>query len=276
MPTATVNGVRLFYTLTGDGAPLALVHGSWGESVAWDQVLPACAQRFRVLTYDRRGHSRSERPPTQGSAEEDTADLAALIAHLDLGPTHIVGNSFGASVALRLAVQHPELVRSVAAHEPPLLGLLVDDPDHGPAVREVFGRVGAVVERLEAGDTEGGCRLFIETVGVGPGAWEHTPAEVRQVMVANAPTFLDETRDPEALTIDLNALAAVACPVLLTHGDQSLPFYALIVSRLAEALPRAQLRVIAGAGHLPHRSHPAEYVAVITAFIAAGNGAGPE
>jgi pimeloyl-ACP methyl ester carboxylesterase len=275
MPTATVNGVRLFYNLTGDGAPLALVHGSWGECVAWDQVLPSLAQRFRVLTYDRRGHSQSERPSTQGSAEEDAADLAALIEHLGLGPTHVVSNSFGGIVALRLAARHPELVRSVAAHEPPLLGLLVDDPDHGPAVGEVFRRVGAVVERLEAGDTEGGCRLFMESVGVGPGAWDQTPAEVRQAMVANAPTFLDETRDPEALTIDLTAVAAIACPVLLTRGDQSLPFYALIASRLAEVLPHAQLRVIAGAGHLPHRSHPAEYVAAITAFIAADDFAGP-
>ena len=93
--------------------------------------------------------------------------------------------------------------------------------------------------------------------------------------MGNAPTFLDETRDPGALTIDLAALATVACPILLTLGDQSLPIYAPIVSRLAEAMPRAQLRVIPGAGHLPHLSHPAEYVAAITAFLAAEDGAGP-
>jgi pimeloyl-ACP methyl ester carboxylesterase len=134
MPTVTVNGVRLFYELTGDGPPLLLVHGSWVDHASWNLVVPALAQRFPVLTYDRRGHSQSERPPTQGSAEEDIADLAALIEHLGLAPSHVAGNSFGGSLALRLAAQHPEVVRSVAAHEPPFLALLFDDPDHGLAV----------------------------------------------------------------------------------------------------------------------------------------------
>jgi pimeloyl-ACP methyl ester carboxylesterase len=55
MPTATVNGVRLFYTLTGEAEPpLVLVHGSWGDHHSWDRVVPALTERFRVLVYDRR------------------------------------------------------------------------------------------------------------------------------------------------------------------------------------------------------------------------------
>jgi pimeloyl-ACP methyl ester carboxylesterase len=160
MPTAHVNGVRLFYDLTGDGPPLALVHGAWGDGAGWDPVVPALAQRFHVLVYDRRGHSRSERPPTPGSAEEDTADLAALIAHLGLAPTHVVGTSFGAALALRLAAHHPELVRSVAGHEPPLFGLFVGDPDQGPTMREALRCIEAVATLLEAGDAEGGARVL--------------------------------------------------------------------------------------------------------------------
>jgi pimeloyl-ACP methyl ester carboxylesterase len=274
MPTATVNGVRLFYELTGAGPPLVFVHGSWVDHTGWDLVVPGLSQRFRVLTYDRRGHSQSERPSTQGSADEDVADLAALIEHLGLAPTHVVGNSVGGSLALRLVAQHPALMRSVAAHEPPLLGLLVDDPDHGPTVQEVLRGIQAVADRLENGDAEGGARLFIDTVGLGTGTWAHTPGEVRQIVVDNAQTFLDETRDPGVVTINLNAVAAMACPIMLTRGDQSLPIYAPIVSRLAEALPHAQLRVIAGAGHFPHLSHPAEYMATIAAFIAAEDGPG--
>src|SRR5215216_885841 len=121
MPTATVNGVRLFYVLTGDaGPPLALVHGGWGDHTAWDPVVPAFAERFRVLAYDRRGHSRSERPPGQDSIEDDVADLAALLEQLGLAPAHLAGFSFGAAIALRLAMTRPDLVRSAAAQEPPL------------------------------------------------------------------------------------------------------------------------------------------------------------
>ena len=268
MPTATVNGVRLFYALTGDGLPFVLVHGSWGDHASWDRVLPSLAQRFRVLTYDRRGHSQSERPPTQGSAEEDTADLAALIAHLDLAPAHVAGISSGASLALRLAARHPELVRSVTAHEPALFDLLADDPDGRPAAREALGRFAAVAALLAAGDAAGGARLFAETVAYGPGAWEIIPPDRRQVMVNNAPTFLDEMRDPGAWTADLAALAAIPCPILLTTGDQSLPFWSPVVAKLAAVLPQAQTRVIPGAGHVPQSSHPEEYGATVTAFAA--------
>jgi pimeloyl-ACP methyl ester carboxylesterase len=58
----------LYYERAGErGAPLVLVHGSWGDHHNWESVVPSLAQSFRVLTYDRRGHSQSERPPGQGS-----------------------------------------------------------------------------------------------------------------------------------------------------------------------------------------------------------------
>ena len=60
MPTITVNGVPLYHALTGEaGSPLVLVHGSWGDHSGWDPVVPVLARRFRVVTYDRRGHSQS-------------------------------------------------------------------------------------------------------------------------------------------------------------------------------------------------------------------------
>jgi pimeloyl-ACP methyl ester carboxylesterase len=273
MPTATVNGVRLYYDLAGDGPPLVLVHGSWSDGAGWDLVRPALAPHFRVLVYDRRGHSRSERPPTQGSTDEDVADLAALIAHLGLGPAHVAGTSSGAALALRLAARHPELVQSVVGHEPPLFAPFVDDPADGPLLRKALTRFAAVVTRLEAGDTEGGTRLFAETYSHGPGGWDRIPAERQQVMIANAPTWVDEMRDPGAWSADLAALAAIPHPILLTFGDQSLPFLPAVVAKLASVLPNVQTQVIAGAGHLPAASHPAEYAAAITAFVAAGGNA---
>ena len=81
-----------------------------------------------MLTYDRRGHSQSERLSGQGSVREDVADLAALIEDLRLAPAWVAGNSFGASITLRLAGERPDLLRGLIAHEPPLLSLLADDP----------------------------------------------------------------------------------------------------------------------------------------------------
>jgi pimeloyl-ACP methyl ester carboxylesterase len=275
MPTATANGVRLFYELTGEaGPPLALVHGSWGDHSSWDFVVPALAQRFRVLVYDRRGHGLSERPADQGSAEEDAADLAALIDGLGLAPAHVVGNSFGAIVALRLANRRPDLVRSLIVHEPPLLDLSLADPAPARAAQGVKERIGAVAARLAAGDLAGGARDFFDTVAFAPGTWDTFPPEQQQLFVDHAPTFLDEARDPEAYALDPGATAAVRGPVLLTYGDQSLPFYAPIVFRVAAALPQSETRVIAGAGHVPHATNPDDYVAVVASFAEVSD-AGP-
>ena len=74
MAITFINGVRLFWEQHGDrGAPVVFVHGSWGDHHNWDAVVPAFARSFRVFTYDRRGHSQSERLPTQGTIEEDVA-----------------------------------------------------------------------------------------------------------------------------------------------------------------------------------------------------------
>src|SRR5262245_52652678 len=108
MATVKVNGVRLFYELTGNGeVPLVFVHGSWDSHDDWDLVVARLADSFRILTYDRRGHSQSERLTGQGSVREDVADLAALIEHFELAPAWVVGNSFGALITLRLAGERP-------------------------------------------------------------------------------------------------------------------------------------------------------------------------
>jgi pimeloyl-ACP methyl ester carboxylesterase len=271
MPTTTVNGVRLSYTLTGDsGPPLVLVHGSWADQRDWELLVSTLAEHFRVLTYDRRGHSQSECPPGQGSVEEDAADLAALIEHLNLAPAHIVGLSLGGSIVLRLAARRPDLIRSLSVQEPPLLDLLADDPGQEPEMRKVLDQVSAVVARLDAGDAEGGAHQFIEAI-LGPGAWDYLPPKQQQILISNAPTFLDETRDPEAFTVDLAALATCPRPALLTYGDQSPSWFVPIVAKLATVLPRVETRVFAGAGHLPMVTHPAEYAAAVMAHAEAAD-----
>jgi pimeloyl-ACP methyl ester carboxylesterase len=271
MPTAQINGVELYYQLSGQkGNPLVLVHGSWGDHHNWDPVVPTLASSFRVLTYDRRGHSQSERPAGQGSKREDAADLAVLIEHLDFAPAHIVGSSFGASIVLRLASERPELFRSLIVHEPPLFGLL-KEPSVRDALQTSGERIQVVVELLEAGQMESGVRQFVESIMIGPGAWEKLPEEVRQLFIFNAPTWLDEMRDPEWKELDVELLAGFAPPALLTQGGQSEAFLPLVMEEVARALPGALRRTFPEAGHVPYSSHPEEYVEAVTAFINAAS-----
>ena len=263
--TIDVNGVRLYYELHGSGEPLVLVHGSWGDARSWRLVVPGLAESFRVVVYDRRGHSRSERPDTPGSVDEDGDDLAALLEALDLAPAHVVTNSYGGDIALRLATRRPEVFRSLSCHEPPLWSLLEDDPQSREILQQGARSLQAVGQRIARGDHEGAARQFVEEVAFGPGAWEsELPPELRAIFVDNAPTFLDELEDPNQLRIDEAALSQLAPPVRLTQGSESPPTFPAVIDRLVELIPRVSREIIDGAAHVPQLTMPERYVQVTT------------
>jgi pimeloyl-ACP methyl ester carboxylesterase len=270
VPEVEANGVRLHYELTGDGEPLVLVHGSWGDATNWGLVAPGLADSFRLLVYDRRGHSRSERPGTPGSIDEDGDDLVALLEALDLAPAHVVTNSYGGNIALRLATRRPDVFRSLCCHEPPLWSLLQGDAESQEMLQQGAGSLEAVGKRIAEGDHEGAARQFVEEVAFGPGAWENElPPEVRAIFVNNAPTFLDELQDPNQLSIDEDALRGLEVPVRLTDGSESPPVFPRVIERLEELIPRVARETIDGAAHVPHLTTPERYVEVTTLAVQA-------
>src|SRR5690606_15213207 len=268
MPLANVNGIRLFYGLSGTGdVPLVLVHGSWVSHHDWDRLISRGSGSFRVLTYDRRGHSDSQRPSRQGSVREDVDDLAALIEYLDLAPAWVVGNSFGGSITLRLAGERPELLRGIIVHEPPLFGLLKGDSVTAPLLEEVGKRIATIVEQIATGDHAGAAEQFVEKVALGPGSWARLGPDARKTIKTNALTFLDEARDPESLEFDPAWITAFSGQALLTSGGQSPPTSARIVEKLTAALPDLECIQLSGAGHIPHVAHPDVYAETIKGFI---------
>ncbi|MGW6918728.1 alpha/beta fold hydrolase [Kitasatospora sp. NPDC054939] len=262
MAEIRVNGVSLYYEARGSGPAAVLVHGSWDDADSWARVAPGLAEQATVVAYDRRGHSRSEDTLTQGSVHEDAADLAGLIEGLGLAPAFVCGNSYGALIALRLAAARPDLLRGLAVHEPPGAGLLLADPDLRPIATAVDARIAPVRDLLEAAESAAAAELFVETVAFGPGAWARLPAPVRHTFVRNAPTYLDELRDPDAPDLDLSALGRYAEPALLTQSDDSAPMYGAVLDIIDLALPKAERHLYEGAGHAPHVAQPEEWVRV--------------
>ena len=279
MATAKPNGVELYYETVGAGPRLVLTHGSWTDGSGWAPVVGALAGRYEVVTWDRRGHSRSESGAGPGSRAEDAADLAALIEYLGGGPVHVAGNSYGAIVTLTLVTTRPDLVASAAVHEPPVLALLEGslDPDVAAVLGSLDRALDHVTGLIETGDHRAAAEHFVDHVALGPGSWEQLPDPFRAILEANAPTFLDEARDPTSRSVDATALAATTLPLLFTSGTESPTFFAAAIGELALLVPTARLATIAGAGHLPHATHPDQWVATLLAFhdtiAASGHGA---
>jgi len=258
--TVRANGVDLYCELGGSGDPLVLVHGGWTDATAWQFVGPPLAASFRVLAYDRRGHSRSARPAQHASRRTNEDDLAALVEAFDLAPAYLVGTSYGASISLGLAARRPDLVRGVFAHEPVLLSVLARS-----AADEVRAGLGTVRQILATGDLEAGTSRFVEAT-LGTGMWRRLPAGMRRTFMNNAPTFVDMLDDPAWADLDTEALADRPWPARLTDGGQSPRWLSSIVTELARAMGEVTRHTFADAGHSPHLTSPDEFVRAVADF----------
>ena len=143
MGDVVVNGVRLHHEERGHGAPILCVHGGGSTALLWEDALPALARLGRVIAYDRRGCSRSERPEpyARTTVAEQADDAAALLAALGAGPAVVVGRSYGGAVALDLAIRHPARVRALALLEGDALGLVPEAWEWTRALRDRLERV---------------------------------------------------------------------------------------------------------------------------------------
>lgn len=255
MATITVNGVRLAYDEAGAGPPVVWVHGGFTDRRGADLIVPLLADRYRVITYDRRGHSQSERVPGHQGVMDHVTDLAALIERLDAAPAHLLANSDGGEIAFKLAVWHPELVASLCLNEPALYGTLLDDAEVKQAMEGMQARLDRMIAELEQGNDEAAARLVIETVAMGPGAWDALPQQSRRTFIHNGPTWLDHANDPTQGSLNPDDLTRISVPTLLTEGGHSDPVDRAVVAHLADAVPHARRHTIADAGHVPHRTH---------------------
>jgi pimeloyl-ACP methyl ester carboxylesterase len=162
-----INKATLHYFECGEGEPIVFVHGTLGDLNVFRTQAQTFATRFRVISYSRRYHSPNAPPRAQDvyPLGAHVADLGAPVKELKATPAHLVASSYGAYIALALAVDHPELVRSLVLGEPPLLPLL-SRTAVGEATRQLWLR--RVIEpsrkAFESGNLEEGQRQFLNGV----------------------------------------------------------------------------------------------------------------
>src|SRR3990170_419584 len=115
MPKARLNGVEIAYEVRGQGYPLVLAHGYTASKEMWADQRDAFSHRYRLVTYDCRGHGESEAPavPNQYSLDIFVKDQKALLDHLDIGEAYVGGLSMGGMIAMRFALKYPDVVRAL-------------------------------------------------------------------------------------------------------------------------------------------------------------------
>ncbi|HEX2479634.1 MAG TPA: hypothetical protein VHK45_10160, partial [Geminicoccaceae bacterium] len=139
-----------------------------------------------------------------------------------------------------------------------------------PELVELRARLAAVATRLESGDLEGAARHYFDRVAATKGGWSNLDRGHRRVLLANALTYLDQCRDPEALDIELEGLTAFSGPALVTYGDLRPPMFKRIVELLVAVMPGARAQAIPGSAHDPQVTHPDSYARAVEAIAAFG------
>jgi len=113
VPLLNIGPTEIYYEIHGQGDPVLLLHGLGSSSRDWEFQIPDFSRRFETIAIDFRGHGRSGKPPGSYSMELFAEDTARVLRMLDISPAHILGVSLGGMVAFQLALDFPELVRSL-------------------------------------------------------------------------------------------------------------------------------------------------------------------
>src|SRR5690242_8069585 len=134
-----VPGARLYTELAGQGPPLLLISGGGGDAGMYERAVALLARSHTVLTYDRRGNSRSRF--TDPEAAIDVAaqadDVVAILDHYGIDRAYVFGGSGGAIIALDVLARHPDRLLGVVAHEPPVMSILPDGSPERPALARI-------------------------------------------------------------------------------------------------------------------------------------------
>jgi pimeloyl-ACP methyl ester carboxylesterase len=256
-----VPGARLYTETRGSGPPLVCIVGGNGDAEVFGQMAALLAGKFTVITYDRRGFARS---PVDGPIDDaariaiDVDDAVRVIEHAGRGPAYVLGSSSGAIVGLALLARDPGRVRTLVAHEPPLVTLLPDSAHWLAVFDDVHATYRSSGTAEAMAKFSAGIGLPMRRPPEGVALPPHIAAMASRIAVNQAFWLEHELRHYPRFVPDLEALRAVAGQLVLGVGRESLGGVLAGPAQVLSQSLHAPLAEFAG-GHVGYVMNPAEF-----------------
>jgi len=271
MPIQSVNGVKLYYEITGDGFPLVFNHEFGGDYRSWEPQVRFFSRRYKVITYNVRGFPPSEVPadPEAYSEQKGVEDLYQLLRHLNVSKAHVVGLSMGGNLTLNFGFAHPEMCAS----------LVVAGCGAGSKNREEYERVTReAAERIE----KGGMKAIVEPYSLGP-----TRVQFRRKDPRGWQEFRDQfeghppigaaltlrgvqVRRPSILSLETR-LKSLPVPTLILVGDEDEACIEPAIF-MKHHIPFSGLMIFPQSGHTLNLEEPCLFNSGISMFLTAVEG----
>lgn len=253
-----VNGLKVYYETYGEGEPLVLLHGAYMTiELNWGQLIPELAKTRKVVALELQGHGRTADTQRALSYEALASDVAGVLEHLGIDKADVVGYSFGATVALQMAIQNPEMINKLV-----IISSTFKHEGWLPEARAAF--LSFQPEYFD--DTP--LKTVYDSLAPDPGHWYDF---VRKMMAFD--------------TVDYNLgeknIHSIKAPTLLVMGDNDgvelqhkMNFYKLLGGDVfgdMAGLPPSQLAIVPGATHVSLMMDTQRILSLLNPFLTQEN-----
>jgi pimeloyl-ACP methyl ester carboxylesterase len=266
---ADVNNTRLYYEVAGEGHPLVLIHGGLVDHHMWDEQFPVFAQHFKVIRYDMRGFGQSGLVKAGDAPYSMRGDLHALLQHLGIEKTYVMGLSMGGGMAIDFTLEYPEMVDALIPVAAGVSGFESEEDFKAEEQLEV-----EIEAALTNGDKARAVELLLRMWTDGPDRTpEQTDSTVREkvrVMTTRNFNRADDSDAPNPLQLEQPAavrLGDIQVPTLIIVGDKDVRSILVIADVLEKGIPNAKKAIIPGTAHHLNMEKPQEFNRIVLDFL---------
>jgi pimeloyl-ACP methyl ester carboxylesterase len=263
MPKSSVNGLKLYYEIEGDGAPVVLIPGFAAGRWIWFKQTADLSRNFRVVIFDPRGVSASDKPQGPQTITLLADDIAHLLETIGIESAHIVGASFGGFVAQEFVLKYRAMTRKLV-----LCCTSFGGPNHVMPAPETLQAL-ASTKGLNSEDRMRENLLLAFT----PEYVRTQVAEVDRIVHLRATNEVPEhiylSQLQAAMSFNAESrLAGIKSPTLVLSGDADVIVPVQNSRNLAAKIPGAKLRIIEGGSHTFFIEQAGEFNRIVTQFLA--------
>ncbi len=237
---ARVNDIRIYYEIHGNGKPLILLHGAFGNTNDWRNQIPAFSKHYKVIAPDNRGHGRSTFSERHMTYSLMASDVIELMDYLDIKKAHILGWSDGGIIALDLAINYPDRMDKV---------IVYGGNYNRSGARTEWGEVETINRLMEQASVD------YQRLSPNPNQWDALVANTLK-MWESGPNFTAKQ------------LGGITVPMLILDGDNDGLIYTEHTIEMAGLIPGASLTLIPGTGHFAPWEKPEEFNRIVLEFLA--------